>query len=84
VINQHAAMVASLLGVLVGGLSRSATVGGLTAVAAAPAVLLFVGRSWTLSAGVAVACGIVLLAHHPFIGRRRQSPRARPAQENVE
>lgn len=83
VINQHAAIVACLLGFLTGAVSRSATVGGLTAVAAAPAVLLFIGRSWTLSAGVAVACAIVLIAHHPSVGRRRQSSPMRPAQENV-
>lgn len=82
VVNQHAALVACVLGVLTGGITRSATVGGLTAVAAAPAVLLFVGRSWTLSMGVAIACAIVLIAHHPSIGRRRLSTPA-PAQESA-
>ena len=83
VLNPHAAMLASILGVLTGGISRSATVGGLTAVATAPAVLLFIGRSWTLSAGVAVACAIVLIAHHPSLDRRRQSSPARPPQESM-
>lgn len=82
VVDPLAATAACAVGVVAGGATRSATVGGLTAVAAAPVVLLLTDGSWSLGAGVAVACAIVLVAHHPSIDRRRQSP-ARPAQESM-
>jgi glycerol-3-phosphate acyltransferase PlsY len=78
-----AAIAACAIGVVAGGIARSATVGGLTAVAAAPVVLVLTAGSWTLGAGVAIACGIVLIAHHPSIDRRRQSSPVRPAQEST-
>lgn len=80
-VDPRAAIAACAIGVLAGGVTRSATVGGLTAVAATPIVLVYTGGSWTLSAGVAIACGIVLVAHHPSLGRRRQSADMRPSQE---
>ena len=82
-VDPRAAIAACAIGVLTGGVSRSATVGGLTAVAATPVVLVFAGGSWTLAAGVAVACAIVLIAHHPSLDRRRQSSPARPPQESL-
>lgn len=81
VVDPLAAIAACGIGVLAGGISRSATIGGLTAVAAAPVVLVLTGGSWTLSAGVTIACAVVLIAHHPSIGRRRQATSMRPAQE---
>lgn len=83
VVDPLAATAACAVGVVAGGGTRSATVGGLTAVAAAPVVLFLTGGSWALGAGVAVACAIVLVAHHPSIDRRRQSSPARPAQESM-
>lgn len=41
-----------------------------------------IGASWPLAAGVAVACTIVLIVHHPVIDRRRRVP-LRPAQETA-
>ncbi len=81
-IDPRVAIAACALGVLSGGVARSATVGGLTAVAAAPMVLVFTGVSWSLAAGVAIACTIVLIVHHPVIDRRRRVP-LQSAQENA-
>ena len=83
VVDPRAAIAACAIGVFAGVISRSATVGGLTAVAAAPLVLVLSSGLWTLSAGVAIACAIVLVAHHPSFGRRRQSQAMPPAQESV-
>lgn len=81
-IDPRVAIAAGALGALSGGVARSATVGGLTAVAAAPVVLVFTGVSWSLAASVAIACTIVLIVHHPVIDRRRRVP-LQPAQENA-
>ncbi len=83
VVDARVAIAACGIGVLAGGITRSATVGGLTAIATAPFVLMYSGASWTLGATVAVACAIVLIAHHPSVGRRRQSSPMQEAQENV-
>lgn len=81
-IDPGVAIAACALGALTGGVARSATVGGLSAVAAAPVVLVFTGVSWSLAACVAIACTVVLIVHHPVIDRRRRLP-LRPAQENA-
>lgn len=81
-IDPRVALAAGALGALAGVVARSATAGGLIAIAAAPVVLVFARVSWSLAACVAVACTIVLIVHHPVIDRRRRVP-LRPAQENA-
>lgn len=82
-LDARAAVAACALGVLTGGARRSATVGGLTAVATAPVMLLLVGGSWMLVALVAVSCAAVLLVHHPSVERRRHAAVMRPVRENA-
>lgn len=82
-VDARAAVAACALGMLTGGARRSATVGGLTAVATAPVMLLLVGGTWMLSALVGVACAAVLLVHHPSIDRRRHAALMRPVRENA-
>jgi len=83
VVSPLAAIASCALGLVAGGLARSATVGGLTAVAVAPIALLLLRGAWSLTAGAAVACAIVLVMHHPSIDRRRHAPAMRPAQEST-
>jgi hypothetical protein len=71
VIDPGATLLTLVAGTAVGVATRNVTVGGLTAIALAPAVLALLGATRATVAGVAVACALVLIAHHPSFDRRR-------------
>lgn len=84
-LDPRATLAALVAGALLGAITRSATVGGLTAVAVTPVVVTLMGASWGLAAAVTVACAMVLIVHHPSMLRRNQSPApvTGQARENI-
>lgn len=51
--------------------SRNVTLSGLVGIAVCPLYYVGAGAHWSVAAGVATGCAIVLAAHHPVFARRQ-------------
>ena len=84
VIDPRVTLLALVGGTLAGAATRNITVAGLTAIAIVPAIFALLGASRPSATAVAIACALVLIAHHPTFERHRQPlvVTGTPTQEN--
>lgn len=75
-VEPRAIVLAVLLAFVLFALTRRWSAGGLAAVASAPVIVLLLGRPWMAALPLAVAAGVVLLAHRDDLRARGRSATA--------